>query len=130
MGIMSDIKQWLRVRAFMNAIHREVREGHNVVILYQYGFAGGARRQFTEMGDPAFRARCLKLLEGNPWVVCYRFSPPDSYDDWTFSAYPKPKKIDPGHCIVCNHAYVRNHRCENISCQAEQRLASAPVAIG
>ncbi len=123
------MKMWLRVRAFINAVRKEVLEGHNVAILYENGSTNSGK-VFREMRDPAFRARCLKLLDGNPWVVCYRFSPPDSYDDWTFAAYPKPRRIEPGHCVVCNHHAIRNNRCQNISCEAVQRPELAPIDIG
>ena len=127
--MIDSIKLWMRVRAFMAAIHRELREGHSVVILYEVG-SSTSGKVFREMRNPAFRERVMKLLDDNPWVVCQRFSPPDSYDDWTFSAYPKPPRIEPGHCRVCNHAHVQDNHCQNVSCRARQKPELADTFIG
>ncbi len=56
--MIDSIKLWMRVRAFMAAIHRELREGHSVVILYEVG-SSTSGKVFREMRNPAFRERVM-----------------------------------------------------------------------
>ncbi len=103
---------------FVREVHKQLKECNCVAILYE----NSTRQPWPQMADKTFRERVMKILETSPYCVNPRFSPPDSYDDWTFSAYKAPERIEPGHCIVCNHAYIdqQTNRCMNISCEAQQ----------
>lgn len=62
-----------------------------VLIIYAYGlYTPNRDRRWPEMADPQFREEALRLLQRYPHVDQPRFSPPDSYDDWTFYAYYRP----------------------------------------
>lgn len=113
------------IERFMRAVEVESRQDNNgVIVIYQEPWSNFRRvNNWPQMEDPDFRKKIIALCgkRSSP-VICARFSAPDSYaDEWQFSAYKKPKKIDPGHCIVCNHHHIAHDgRCSNITCSAEQ----------
>lgn len=118
------------IERFMAKVREETKgELGHVVIINQYPWSNLRRREdWPEMDDPDFRAKIIKECgRRSSGVVCARFSAPDSYsDEWSFSAYRRPKQIEPGHCRVCNHAHIRNDRCENTTCGADQTM---PVSL-
>jgi hypothetical protein len=110
------------IERFLALVEKETRGqlGH-VVIIYD----DSGRHGKWPMHDADFRKKVLDACSrrGSP-VVCARFAAPNSYDDqFQFSAYRRPLVYHPGHCIICNHAHIRNNRCENISCNADQTYA-------
>lgn len=82
----------LEVRRFVQSVERELKgECGHVVILYQHSSNYG--KGFPRMRDKKFREACLYRLSGHPLLEPGKteFSPPDSYDDWTFYAYRRRK---------------------------------------
>ena len=80
-----------RAQKFVNIVHRELREGWAVAILGEVGSANSNERYgWPEMRSLSFRLKVLDLLEADGLVTAKSgFSAPDTYDEWTFAAYPK-----------------------------------------
>lgn len=63
------------------------RQKPGLIICGQWGYQGSNERYgWPMMSDHAFRVAVMKLLFSHPTIKDPRFSPPDSYDDWTFYA--------------------------------------------
>lgn len=69
------------VAAVVNRAHRE-----RIIQMYPDGKTWDIRCGWFWMVNEAWRARVLELLKNEP-VQDARFSAPDDYDGWTFSAY-------------------------------------------
>lgn len=78
-----NLRLTIDVKRFVRQAIKQSKEplGH-VVIIYEFG----REYSWPQMRDEKFRNAVLKALSSSDLVEA-KFSPPDSYDDWTFHAY-------------------------------------------
>lgn len=76
-----------RVKQFVRVALEDART-NNVVIMGETGGGTNPRYGWPEMRDPKFREDVLSRLNSRLEISNAKFSAPDEYDDWTFSAYP------------------------------------------
>lgn len=80
----------MRIHKFVKLVEAEVADPNTngVAILGEVGSAlSNARYGWPEMRSLEFRKTVLKILRRRGKVRNAAFSAPDSYDEWTFSAY-------------------------------------------